>query len=53
MAITFKAVVVPGNRRQDGTYNVKIRVTSGGQYRRGQGKPCGSTGSEHGAIADG
>lgn len=34
MAITFKAVVVPGNRRQDGTYNVKIRVTSGGQYRR-------------------
>lgn len=25
--ITFKAIIVPGNRRKDGTYPVNIRVT--------------------------
>lgn len=34
MAVTFKAVVIPGNRRNDGTYNVKIRVTFAGKARR-------------------
>lgn len=32
--ITFKAVIIPGNRRKDGTYPVKIRVTFKGMYRR-------------------
>lgn len=32
--ITFKAIVIPGNRRMDGTYPVKIRVTYKGVARR-------------------
>lgn len=32
--ITFKAIVIPNNRRKDGTYPVKIRVTFGGKVRR-------------------
>lgn len=32
--ITFKAIVIPGNRRKDGTYPVNIRVTFKGKARR-------------------
>lgn len=32
--ITFKAIIVPGNKRQDGVYPVKIRVTFKGVSRR-------------------
>ena len=32
--ITFKAIVIPGNRRKDGTYPVVIRVTFKGKSRR-------------------
>lgn len=32
--ITFKPIVIPGNRRKDGTYPVKIRVTFKGKSRR-------------------
>lgn len=32
--ITFKAIVIPGNRRKDGTYPVNIRVTFRGKSRR-------------------
>lgn len=32
--ITFKAIVIPNNRRKDGTYPVKIRVTYKGVSRR-------------------
>ena len=32
--ITFKPIVIPGNRRKDGTYPVKIRVTFRGKTRR-------------------
>lgn len=32
--ITFKAIIIPNNRRKDGTYPVKIRVTYGGKVRR-------------------
>ena len=32
--ITFKAIVIPGNRRKDGTYPVNIRVTFKGKVRR-------------------
>ena len=32
--ITFKAIVIPNNRRKDGTYPVKIRVTFKGVSRR-------------------
>ena len=32
--ITFKAIVIPGNRRKDGTYPVVIRVTFKGRSRR-------------------
>lgn len=32
--ITFKAIVIPNNRRKDGTYPVKIRVTFKGVTRR-------------------
>lgn len=32
--ITFKAVIIPNNRRKDGTYPVKIRVTFKGVSRR-------------------
>lgn len=32
--ITFKAIVIPGNRRRDGTYPVSIRVTYKGVSRR-------------------
>lgn len=32
--ITFKAIIIPGNRRKDGTYPVKIRVTFKGVSRR-------------------
>ena len=32
--ITFKAIVIPGNRRKDGTYPVNIRVTFKGKTRR-------------------
>ncbi len=32
--ITFKAIVIPNNKRRDGTYPVKIRVTYGGKVRR-------------------
>ena len=32
--ITFKAIVIPGNRRKDGTYPVNIRVTFKGKSRR-------------------
>lgn len=34
MTVTFKAVVIPGNKHQDGTYPVKIRVTFKGKVRR-------------------
>lgn len=33
-SITFKAVIIPGSRRRDGTYPVKIRVTFKGKSRR-------------------
>lgn len=32
--ITFKAIIIPGNRRKDGTYPVNIRVTFHGKTRR-------------------
>lgn len=32
--ITFKAIIIPGNRRKDGTYPVNIRVTFKGRTRR-------------------
>ena len=32
--ITFKAIIIPGNRRKDGTYPVNIRVTFRGKSRR-------------------
>lgn len=32
--ITFKAIVIPGNRLKDGTYPVKVRVTFKGVSRR-------------------
>lgn len=32
--ITFKAIIIPNNRRKDGTYPVKIRVTFKGVSRR-------------------
>ena len=32
--ITFKAIIIPNNRRKDGTYPVKIRVTFKGVVRR-------------------
>ena len=32
--ITFKAIIIPGNRRKDGTYPVHIRVTFHGKTRR-------------------
>ena len=32
--ITFKAIVIPGNRRKDGTWPVVIRVTFKGRVRR-------------------
>ena len=32
--ITFKAIVIPGNKRKDGTYPVNIRVTFKGKVRR-------------------
>ena len=32
--ITFKAIVISNNRRKDGTYPVKIRVTFKGVSRR-------------------
>lgn len=32
--ITFKAIIIPGNRRKDGTYPVVIRVTFAGKVRR-------------------
>lgn len=32
--ITFKAIIIPGNRRKDGTYPVNIRVTFKGVSRR-------------------
>jgi integrase len=32
--IRFKAIVIPGNRRKDGTYLVYIRITFKGQVRR-------------------
>lgn len=32
--VTFKAIVIPNNRRKDGTYPVKIRVTFKGVTRR-------------------
>lgn len=32
--ITYKAIVIPGNRRKDGTYPVVIRVTYKGKSRR-------------------
>lgn len=32
--ITFKAIIIPGNKRKDGTYPVKIRVTFKGVSRR-------------------
>lgn len=34
MTVTFKAIVIPGNKHQDGTYPVKIRVTFKGKVRR-------------------
>ncbi len=30
---TFKGLILPSNRKQDGTWNVKIRVTHGGKSR--------------------
>lgn len=32
--ITFKGIIIPGGKRQDGTYNVKIRITHKGVSRR-------------------
>ena len=32
--ITFKAIIIPGNKRKDGTYPVNIRVTFRGKVRR-------------------
>lgn len=32
--ITFKAIIIPGNKRKDGTYPVYIRVTYKGKTRR-------------------
>lgn len=32
--ITFKAIIIPGNKRKDGTYIVNIRVTFKGKTRR-------------------
>ena len=32
--ITFKAIIIPNNKRKDGTYPVKIRVTFKGVSRR-------------------
>lgn len=32
--ITFKAIIIPGNRRKDGTFPVNIRVTFKGRTRR-------------------
>ena len=32
--ITFKAIIIPGNKRKDGTYPVNIRVTFKGRVRR-------------------
>lgn len=32
--LSFKAVIIPGNRRKDGTYGVVIRVTFKGKSRR-------------------
>ena len=32
--ITFKAIIIPGNRRKDGTFPVNIRVTFKGKTRR-------------------
>lgn len=32
--ITYKAIIIPNNRRKDGTYPVKIRVTFKGKTRR-------------------
>lgn len=32
--ITFKAIIIPGNRRKDGTFPVNIRVTFRGKSRR-------------------
>ena len=32
--ITLKAIIIPNNRRKDGTYPVKIRVTFKGVSRR-------------------
>lgn len=32
--ITFKAIIIPGNRRRDGTYPVCVRVTFKGKVRR-------------------
>lgn len=34
MQITFKPIIIPNNRRKDGTYPVKIRVTFKGVTRR-------------------
>lgn len=31
---SFKAIVIPGDRKQDGTYNVKIRIIHGRKQRR-------------------
>lgn len=32
--ITYKAIIIPGGRRKDGTYPVKIRITFKGVSRR-------------------
>ena len=32
--VTFKPIIIPGNRRKDGTYPVKIRITHKGVSRR-------------------
>lgn len=32
--VTFKPIIIPGNRRKDGTYPVKIRITHRGVSRR-------------------
>ena len=34
LMVTFKTIIIPGNRRKDGTYPVKIRVTHKGVSRR-------------------
>lgn len=34
LMVTFKPIIIPGNRRKDGTYPVKIRVTHKGVSRR-------------------